>query len=470
MYSCFIHFYISLLYIYNAMVKRILFVLINILMICSCRESLPEAGFELLQKNIECDREGGEFEIPVNGRPDWSTDNTADWISIRKYGESALVIIDKNPGSARHNKIGFKIDGCFYDYLEVTQESSDEFSVDKSDIRIGYKGGLTPINLICFNEWTVETNAEWISVEKYIGNEPEQIILDIAQNPYKEERQGTVSINSNGKTLTINIKQALSPVVEVETSEVSFDGDGGQTSVLYMSNTEVIITCENDWIRLIQTDQSVKKVSFEAKRNLGDSRKGVIRITSADDADIFKDIVIKQGPKIDHPALSFEEGTKLEISETGTIQLHPIFTDMTDHSLSWKSSDPQIASVEGSGAVHIHSGGTCVITAKNSYHSVDASIILDIRPKAIEMYVMFGMQNMNDNPIAVRFPGEKMTITVTMNPSDAYNEDITYFSSDESVAYIIGNVIHCLNPGRTDIYIESIYQSMRQMYTIFVIE
>ena len=86
------------------------------------------------------------------------------------------------------------------------------------------------------------------------------------------------------------------------------------------------------------------------------------------------------------------------------------------------------------------------------------------------MYVMFGMQNMNDNPIAVRFPGEKMTITVTMNPSDAYNEDITYFSSDESVADIIGNVIHCLNPGRTDIYIESIYQSMRQMYTIFVIE
>ena len=452
------------------MVKRLLFALINMLMLCGCRGNLPEAGLKLLENRIGFGREGGEIEIPVEGRPDWTTDNTADWISIRKFGSNALVIADKNTGSARHEKIGFKIDGRTYDYIEVTQESSDEFSVDASDISMGYKGALTVINLICFNEWTAETDSEWIRIDKHIGNKPEQIILEITQNPNKEERQGTVSIHSNGKTLTINIKQALSPVVEVETSEVSFDGDGGQTSVLYMSNTEVIITCENDWIRLIQTDQSVKKVSFEAKRNLGDSRKGVIRITSADDADIFKEIVVKQGPKIDHPALSFEEGTKLEISETGTIQLHPIFTDMTDHSLSWKSSDPQISSVESSGVVHIHSGGTCVITARNSYHSVEASITLDIRPKAIEMYVMFGMQNMNENPIAVRFPGEKMTIKVTMNPSDAYNEDITYFSSDESVANIIGNVIHCLQPGRTDIYIESVYQSIRQMYTIFVIE
>lgn len=450
--------------------RRLILIISFILMLCSCRDELPEAGLVLAEKAIGCSSEGGEFEIPVEGRPDWATDNTADWISVRKSGKDALVIVDRNPGMARHGKIGFKLDGRTYDYLEVRQESSDEFSVDYSDISIGYKGGLVVISLTCFEEWTADTEAEWICVDKQIGNKPAQIALDIDRNPHKEERQGVVSFHSNGKTLTVNVKQTQSPVVEVEQNEVEFDGDGGQTSVLYMSNTDVLITCKNDWIRLIQTDQSVKKVSFEAKRNLGDSRKGVIRITSADDADIFKDIVIKQGPKIDHPALSFEEGTKLEISETGTIQLHPIFTDMTDHSLSWKSSDTQVASVEEGGFVNIHSGGTCIITARNSYHSVEASITLDIRPKAIEMYVMFGMQNMNENPVAVRFPGEKITIMVTMDPADAYHEDLTYFSTDETVATITGNVIHCLNPGRTDIYIESVYQSIRQMYTIFVTE
>ena len=440
------------------------------LMLAGCRDTFGPAGLEVSESMISCTAAGGEFLIEVEGRPEWTTDNTADWISIRKNGSNALVIVEKNTGSARYGKVGFKLDGRTYDYLEVTQESSDEFSVDASDLSIGYKGGLVAINLTCFNEWTAVTDAEWIRIEKYIGNKPEQIILDIAQNPHKEERQGVVSIHSNDKTLNIKVKQGLSPVVEIETSEVIFDGDGGQTSVLYMSNTEVIIKCENDWIRLIQTDQSIKKVSFEVKRNLGDSRQGSIRITSADDADIYKDIIIKQGPKIDHPALSFEEGTLLELSEKETIQLHPVFTDMTDLSLVWKSSDPQVASVEEGGFVHIHSGGTCVITARNAYHSVEASVTLDIRPKATEMYVMFGLQNMNDNPIAVRFPGEEMTIKVTMNPSDAYIEDITYFSSDESVANIIGNVIHCLKPGRTDIYIESIYQSVRQMYTIFVLE
>ena len=450
--------------------KHFAIISIFILLMTGCRETLGPAGLVVSESEISCQAEGGEFLIEIEGRPDWTTDNTADWISIRKYGRSAVVIADENPGSARHAKVGFKLDGQTYDYLEVTQESSDEFSVDKSEIRIGYKGGHAIINLICFYEWTAETESEWIQIDKHTGNKPAQIIVEFAFNPHKEERQGVIYIHSNDKTLTINIQQALSPVVELEQSEVEFDGDGGQKSVLYMSNTEVIITCENDWIRLIKTDQSIKKVSFEAKRNLGDSRQGIIRITSADDADIFKEIVIKQGPKIDHPALSFEEGTKLEISETGTIQLHPIFTDMTDLSLSWKSSDPLIASVEDSGVVHIHSGGTCVITARNPYHAVEASISLDIKPKATAMHVMFGMQNMNENPVAVRFPGEKMTITVTMDPSDAYREDVTYFSTDESVANIVGNVIHCQNPGRTDIYIESVYQSNRQMYTIFVTE
>lgn len=452
------------------MPRRFLLILINILLICSCRDRLPEVGIELLEKRIDCSHEGGEFEIPVKGRPDWTTDNTADWISIRKFGDNALIIIDKNTEGARDRKVGFKLDGRTYDYLEIAQESSDEFSVDKSDISIKHRGRVVQIYLTCYQEWTAETDADWIELDKRTGNRPTQITLDIGKNPYTEEREGTISIESNDKVLTIKIKQALSPVVEVEVSEVSFDGDGGQKSVLYMSNTDVVISCENDWIRLIQTDQNVKKVSFEAKRNLGDSRQGTIRITSTEDTEIFKEITIKQGPKIDHPALSFEEGTKLEISETGTIQLHPVFTDMTDLSLSWKSSDSGIASVEESGIVHIHSGGSCVITARNSYHGVEASITLNIKPKAAAMYVMFGMQYMNENPVAVRFPGEKMTITVTMDPSDAYSEDVTYFSTDESVANIVGNVIYCQNPGRTDIYIESIYQSIRQMYTIFVTE
>lgn len=450
--------------------RRLILIILSLHMLCCCRDRLPEAGLVLSENIIGCSCEGGKFEIPVSGRHDWSTDNTADWISIRKYDGGALIIVDENRGAERYRKIGFRLDGRTYDFLEVTQESSDEFSVDKSDIGVGHKGGLAVINLTCFEEWTADTDSDWIRLDRYIGNKPAQIILDIDRNPHEEERLGLVSIHSNGKSLIIKVKQAMSPMVEVETAEVSIDGDGGQTSVLYMSNTEVGISCENDWIRLIKTDQSVKKVSFEVKRNLGESREGTIRIVSTEDADVFKEIAVRQGPKIDHPALSFEEGTEMEVSETGTILLHPVFTDMTDLSLIWKSSDPQIASVEEGGYVNILSGGTCIITARNAFHSVEASITLNIKPKAVGMHVMFGMQDMNENPVAVRFPGEKMTITVTMDPADAYHEDITYFSTDESVATVTGNVIHCLNPGRTDIYIESVYQSIRQMYTIFVTE
>ncbi len=453
------------------LMKNLSHIVLLLIIMTGCHRNVADIGLEVTPEMIACPMEGGEFEVSVTGRHDWTTDNTAGWISVRRHDGYAVINIDRNNGTARESVIGFRANGIRHDEIRIIQENSDAFAIDRNHVFIGYKGGQTSVTLTCYDSWKAEADCDWISLDTTEGDSPAEIGITVGQTREIEEREGKVAFRCGSRTLIMTVRQALTPYVEVEKSVVEFDGDGGQSQVLYMSNTEVRITCAYDWIRLIETDGSVKKTSFEIKRNLEpEIREGEIIIASSDDEEIFKTISIRQGPKIDHPKLSFAEGETLELSDKEPIQLHPVFEDMTDLALTWQSDDHRIATVDQSGIVTILSGGTCMITAKNRFHGVEASVMLKIKPKAGSITVIFGEQVMNATPVAVRFAGEKFRIKVLMDPSDAYDDDVVYFSTDEHVAEIRGNDVNCLNPGKTDIYIESSYHSIRQVYTLVVLE
>ena len=435
-----------------------------------CGKRLAENSLELTQTEISCTCKGGDFKIGITGRQDWTTDNCADWVDITRGKDSALFRIAPNGGGFRQHNIGFKLNGTTVAEITITQEQSDIFSISTENISIGHHGGDVHVDIICFKEWTASSEAEWIRLSSEGGSGPQSITLKVSASDERNARKSSVRFCCEEKYLTLTIVQDEKPFIDLEKNLVEFDGDGGQTHVLYMSNTEISICCDHDWIRIISTESSIKKVSFEVNRNLGSSREGVIRLTSADDEEIYETITVRQGPKIDHPKLSIAEGNHLDLSSRDILTLHPVFEDMTDLSLAWKSDNPDIASVDAKGIVTIHTGGSCTITASNSFHNVTASISLRIRLLAQDMTVMFGVQKMNESPIAVRFAGEKISVKVIMDPVDAYSDDITYYSTDNSVASIIGNTIHCLKPGKAEIYIESLYQSLRQKYTVIVTE
>ena len=64
--------------------KHFAIISIFILLMTGCRETLGPAGLVVSESEISCQAEGGEFLIEIEGRPDWTTDNTADWISVRR--------------------------------------------------------------------------------------------------------------------------------------------------------------------------------------------------------------------------------------------------------------------------------------------------------------------------------------------------------------------------------------------------
>lgn len=445
------------------------YLLATLISVTSCIKPDDTGTISLSSTEISCPAEGGEYLISIEGRPDWTTDNTAEWIDVSKEKGGAVFTIGRNTGGARERTVGFRVDGEKLAEIFIIQDNSDTFMLSSYYENVGYKGGSIEVRVTCFEKWEAIPDSEWIIPDTTEGDAPYDMTLTIGHTTEITERTGVVTFRCGEKTLELKITQAPSLFLEIEKDIVEFDGDGGYDSVLYMSNADVMITCTDSWIRLINTDSSIKKVSFEVLRNLSEAREGHI-IVSINEGDIFKDLTVTQGPKIDHPALGIAEGYEMEVASTESFTLHSTFTDMSDFEVRWSSSDTDIASVDASGTVTPRKSGECVITAQNPFHSLQAQIKLKIRLKAGSMIVMLGNQNMSESSIAVRFPGEKMKMTAVFDNEDAYSEDVIYFCSDPSVASVTGDMLTCISPGTATIMAESSYQNLSASFTLIVLD
>lgn len=450
------------------MTRQLTFIL-AILLICGCGKEVQTEPLKLSVSRAECGKDGGNFEISVFGPHDWVTDNTQKWISIDKKGNTAVITISPNPGAWRESTFNF-ISGRQKAPMTISQERSDIFTVSATNFTSTYKGGKFHIDVVCHDRWEISGGDGWAVTDIQGSDKPETVELTVLQSFAMESRSTHIYFTCGERTHRITVIQDPSPYIALESEYVEIDGDGGIMQVLYISNTDVSIETEDSWIRLIDNGTGVKMVTYEVSRNLSVERKGYIRIISTVDSDYFKTLTVNQGEKIDHPKISIAEGVSLTIQERGSFMLHPVLEDMTDTALTWASDSPETASVDADGRVTVHTGGTCTITARNSFHGVSASIRLEIKLMAESMGLTLGNQDMTANPTAVRFPGEVMEVKVKMQPEDAYCEDMVCISSDPSVVSVSGMTLTCIKPGKVTVSVESLYQNKRSSFTIIVLE
>lgn len=359
--------------------------------------------------------------------------------------------------------------GCHRKEEILNPPVPDTFSIDCSSRNICYSGGSFIVNVTSYKQWQVETDRSWISTDIYSGEGSEKVTITVEASKEKEARSGTVFFTQETDTLQVDISQELAPFIELATDFVEVDGDGGTFDILFLANTAVGIKESHNWIRLINVSSS-NILSFEVLRNSLESREGLITLYAESDQNISKTLKIRQGEKVPHPSISFEEGTEMEVTDDNGFNLHPLFEDMTDFVLVWTSSDTSIASVDDSGRVTVHRTGNCTITAKNLYHNVSSAISLNIKLKVQDISIMFGNQDVTKMPVSSRFVDEKIPVLVTVTPNYAYAEDFVYFSSNSEVADFEGNVLHCRKSGKTEIYVESAFNDIHFKFTVLVID
>lgn len=453
--------------------RMIKYLKIIIVALCctACRPQQQVDKVDLSTHEIHFDPEGGKAEVQVVATSFYRSLIYADWAECDFVQDDKLVITAApNDSTSRNGKILF-ICGSDTAILSLSQSHKDEFSILPESVNFSYRGGSEQIYIKCYTDWSVKEKSEWIVAEPSQGSGPQYISINVQETENQTATTGEITFTSQGKEITVTIQQQAKPFIKFERENIDVDGDENDISILYLTNTDFQITNENQWIRVTNHDTVSRIISLEILRNMEyTKREGSIRFTCKQDTAIYSTLTINQGEKIDHPALGFEEGYTLNVSSRIPFTLHPIFTDMSDTTLIWRSDSPDIANVDQNGAVTVLGTGECRITITNTYHNVSAEILLKIRLLADSMTVMLGNQNMSINTTAVRFPGEKMTIQVLLHPEDSYSGDIICFSSNPESVKTDGLNVECISEGMSTITVESLYHELSYSFKIIVIQ
>lgn len=142
---------------------------------------------------------------------------------------------------------------------------------------------------------------------------------------------------------------------------------------------------------------------------------------------------------LDKPSITLTEGESTSLQAT----VNP--SDATDKTVTWSSSNANIATVDQNGKVTAVNGGTATITAKAGDKEATCnvtvtvpvqSIVLNITSKTIKAY-------------------ESLQLEATISPGDATNQTISWTSSDGSVASVTSNgLVQGLKEGEATITAE----------------
>lgn len=134
-------------------------------------------------------------------------------------------------------------------------------------------------------------------------------------------------------------------------------------------------------------------------------------------------------------------GTKIRLKTTITP------SDAEDNTVSWSSSNPDIAKVDNYGGVSSVSNGTCTITATaNDISGVKGTAQITVKSRIYPSSITVSPTS------ASLYVGETTTITATVSPSDADNKSVRWSSSNTSVATVSSGVVTAVGPGNCSIY------------------
>ena len=131
----------------------------------------------------------------------------------------------------------------------------------------------------------------------------------------------------------------------------------------------------------------------------------------------------------------------LHAGETVTLTATVNPSDATDKTVTWTSSDQTIATVSN-GVVTAKKVGTATITAKAG----DKTATCQITVVATEVTSV----SLNKTSASLK-AGETVTLTATVNPSDATDKTVTWSSSDQTIATVSNGVVTAKKVGSATI-------------------
>ena len=190
------------------------------------------------------------------------------------------------------------------------------------------------------------------------------------------------------------------------------------------------------------SDEKVVKVSQKGELTAVGTGRAQVTATTRDGSKLTAVCNVTVSARAESLTFDIEEKT-IGIGET--FMLVPVVKpEGASPRLTWKSSDPAVAYVDGNGRVEGFETGTSDITATTTDGS---NLTATCRVTVIRYVSSIGLSESE----MTLFAGETKKLTATVNPTDATNRKLAWTSTDEAVATVEDGTVTARGNGTASI-------------------
>ena len=262
-------------------------------------------------------------------------------------------------------------------------------------------------------------------------------------------KAGVVGIKPTGRILSddsrlyIKIKDVEIPVERITLNQTSIELTEGDETTL-----SAIITPETATNKNIIWSSSNEEVATIENGKVTAKKEGTATITvTTEDGNKTATCKVIVNAKV-YPVTSITiDKTSVEVKEGDEFTLIATVKpdNATNKNVTWSSSDDTVASVSN-GKVTALKAGMATITAKTDDGGKTATCEVTVNAK---VYPVTGVTL--DKTSATLTEGDEVTLTATVNPDNATNKNVTWSSSNNTVASVSNGKVTALKAGMATI-------------------
>ena len=279
----------------------------------------------------------------------------------------------------------------------------------------------------------------------YYNGQPYDFTKPVTSNMKLEARWGKIEEVSNNtpvkkKELTLNLGDE-SKLVENVMAEIADDSSATWESsapdiVSVDANGNIIALKEGTAIITVTTKNGKYKITISVNGVVTNPDETVVNVT---------------GVSLNKTVLKLTEGESSKLIAT----INP--SNATNKNVTWKSNNPNIASVDTNGNVKALKAGTATITVTTKDGGFTAKATVTVTettaPSTPTTPTVVNVTGVSLNKTTLSLTeGESSKLTATVNPSNATNKNVTWQSSNSNIVSVDANGnIKALKPGNATI-------------------
>ena len=282
-------------------------------------------------------------------------------------------------------------------------------------------------------QYSVVIDGDWIKQKGTKGLITDKLTFDIEENKTYDAREGKITIKSENSSVAdqvVRVRQAQKDALIVKDSSFDMPYGGGEIEIKVEANVEFDVTPNVEWIQYLETkalSNSTIRLSV-AENETYSSREGKIEITQKNGS-LKHTVKVKQAGRVAVTSVTLNK-TELRIKEgdSETLEATVKPDNATDKTVTWSSSDENVATVDEGGKITAIKAGTANITATAGEKSAKCVVTVykEIPVTSITL----------DHTTLSLAAGDEVSLKATVKPDDATDKTITWTSSDTSIATV----------------------------------